>query len=38
MFVNINTTNTMNVTNPISPNVRYSSIEKSSFTITVAKI
>lgn len=38
MFVNINTTNTMNVTNPIRTNVRYSSIEKSSFTITVAKI
>ena len=38
MLVNISTTNAMNVTNPISPNVRYSSIEKSSFTITVAKI
>ena len=38
MFAIISTTNTMNVTNPIRSNVRYSSIEKSSFTITVAKI
>ncbi len=38
MFANINTTNTINVTNPIKSNVRYSSTENSSFTITVAKI
>lgn len=38
MFANISTTNTINVTNPIRSNVRYSSTENSSFIITVAKI
>ena len=38
MFININATNTINVTNPIKSNVRYSNLENVSFFITVAKI